>query len=168
MISLALFGLIALAGLALVDSVLGIEQRTGKRLDRLADLQRAMFVMTSDLEQIAAAPLTGSADSIAFSRPVAAAAGVPAAIRYGLAGGTVGRTVTVPGGPSGTQTMLPGVAALRFRYWTAAGGWTDRWPPDPKLAATWPTAVAADITLAPGTPGPGGTLTRIVPLPVHP
>lgn len=168
MIALALFGLIALAGLALVDSVLGIEQRTGRRLDRLADLQRAMFVMTSDLEQIAAGRLTGGGDALAFSRPVAAAGGVPVTVRYALAGGTIGRAVAVPGGPSGTQMLLPGVAALRFRFWTAATGWAGRWPPDPTLADTWPAAVAADITLAPGTPGPGGTLTRIVPLPVHP
>ncbi len=53
MISLGLFALIAVAGLALVDSVIGVDGRTEARLDRVADLQRAMVVVSSDLDQIA-------------------------------------------------------------------------------------------------------------------
>ncbi|WP_226948552.1 PulJ/GspJ family protein, partial [Rhizorhabdus wittichii] len=61
MISLALFGLIALAGLALVDSLMGIRDRTEGRLDRLAEVQRAMYVIDNDLTQISPGPLQGDA-----------------------------------------------------------------------------------------------------------
>lgn len=168
MISLALFGLLAMAGFALVDGVLGIQARTSGRLDRLADIQRAMFVLTSDLEQVGGGPVRGGGASLSFSRPMSAAGGLPVSIRYGLAGGVMGRTVTTPGGgPSGTQMLLPGVAALHFRFWSRADGWTDRWPPTDDRFAEWPAAVEAVMTLPP-SPAPGGALRRVVQLPAHP
>ncbi len=168
MISLALFGLIALAGLALVDGVLRVQAGTAGRLERLADVQRAMFVMTSDLEQIAPGPVAGGGAALSFNRPLAAVGGLPVPIRYGLAGGVFGRAVAVPDAGGGTQAVLDGVASLRFRFWTPDGGWVDRWPPSVERAADRPAAIAADIALMPGGKGVRGTIRRVVSLPARP
>lgn len=167
LISLLLFGLIAVAGLALVDSVLGIEERTGSRLDRLAEVQRAVYVLTLDLEQVANGPVESSGNVLSFNRRAAALGGIPVPVRYALKGDVLGRTV---GGPAGDarQRVLTGVSALRWRFYTPQGGWIDRWPPDPAQAKAWPVAVAAEIRLAGDTPGPTGLLRRVVALPARP
>lgn len=167
MISLALFGLIAMAGLALVDGLLGIQRRTDGRLDRLAEVQRAMYVVDNDLSQVAGGPLRGDAATLSFSRPLAAEGGMPVQVGYQLGAGTLLRSVRGPGLPQGEQRVLQGVGSLRWSYYRAGLGWTDRWPPAPELAGQWPAAVAADIVLAPGGTV-AGSLRRVVPLPAHP
>ena len=103
MIALVLFALISLAGLALVNGVLGVQGRTETRLDRLADLQRTMLVVTSDVEQIAAGDVAGGGDSLRFTRAAPGLGGAPAAVRYALVGDTLVRSVN----PSRTVLMLP-------------------------------------------------------------
>lgn len=167
MISLALFGLIALAGLALVDSLMGIRDRTEGRLDRLAEVQRAMYVIDNDLAQISPGTLEGDSATVSFNRPLAAAGGLPVRIDYQLGAGTLLRGFRGRGLPQGAQRMLQGVSAVRWSYYRPDMGWVDRWPPAPELAKQWPAAVAADIVLAPGGTV-NGSLRRVVPLPVHP
>jgi len=167
MISLALFGLIALAGLALVDSLMGIRDRTEGRLDRLAEVQRAMYVIDNDLSQLSIGRLEGDGAALSFSRPLAAAGGLPVRIRYQLGANTLLRGVRGRGLPQGAQRVLQGVGSIRWSYYRPGMGWVDRWPPAPELADQWPAAVAADMMLAPGGTV-GGSLRRVVPLPVHP
>lgn len=167
MISLALFGLIAMAGLALVDGLLGIQRRTDGRLDRLAEVQRAMYVIDNDLSQAGGGPLQGDAATLRFSRPLAAEGGLPVRIGYQLGAATLLRSISGSGLPQGEQRVLQGVSALRWSYYRPGLGWIDRWPPAPELANQWPTAVAADIRLAPGGTVTGG-LRRVVALPVRP
>jgi general secretion pathway protein J len=166
MISLALFALISLAGITLIDSVLGIQTRTEGRLERLADIQRAMFTLTSDLAQLTSGPVAGMGETISFSRPAAALGGIPVRVSYGLSGGAITRTLDVLAG-GGTQQVLPGVAAVRWRFYQSGQGWVDRWPPSPDLTE-WPLAVEAEIALEPAVPGPAGTLRRVVALPSRP
>jgi len=156
MISLLLFALIAVAGVALVDSVLGVQGRTEERLDRLTAIQRAMLVVTADLEQIAAGDMSGGGADIAFRRAAPAVGGLPMGVRYVLEGGVLVRDA---GG--GGQAVLRGVAGVRWRFWRA-GGWVDRWPQDDGRA--WPGAVELEVTLA---GQPAGTLRRVVVLPVR-
>lgn len=59
-VALALFALATLAGTAMVEAVLRVEEHTAERLTRLADIDRAVLVVTRDLTGIAEAPLTGS------------------------------------------------------------------------------------------------------------
>lgn len=167
MISLALFGLIAMAGLALVDGLLGIQRRTDGRLDRLAEVQRAMYVLDNDLSQVAGGELRGDGAVISFSRPLAAEGGMPVQVGYQLGAGTLLRSIRGPGLPQGEQRVLQGVGSLRWSYFRPGLGWIERWPPSPELARQWPAAVAADIVLAPGGPVTGG-LRRVVALPAHP
>lgn len=167
MISLALFGLIAMAGLALVDGLLGIQRRTEGRLDRLAEVQRAMYVLDNDLSQVAGGELRGDGAVISFSRPLPAEGGMPVLVGYQLGAGTLLRSIRGPGLPQGQQRVLQGVGSLRWSYFRPGLGWIDRWPPAPELAGQWPAAVAADIVLAPGG-AVTGRLRRVVPLPAHP
>ncbi|OAN57245.1 prepilin-type N-terminal cleavage/methylation domain-containing protein [Sphingomonas sp. TDK1] len=160
MISLGLFALIAVAGLALVDGILRVNGRTGARLDRLAALQRTMFVLTSDLDQMASGTIEGRGDRLAFTRSAPGTGGVATPVRYAVAGGVLVRAAPAP------QLLLPGVVSARWRFWD--GGWIDRWPIDGSKEAKerWPRAIALDVQAA----GPGGApvmLRRVVTLPVR-
>lgn len=150
-VALALSALISLAGTALVGTVFDVRQRTAGRLERLADLDRAMVVVGRDFEAIADAPLAGSATRVAFARR--GGDGMPVAIRYLLAGTVLQR---VEGGRR--QAVLDHVAAARWRYYANPGGWQTHWP-----EAAWPLAVSLDLTLA-----PGGVLRRVADLPTRP
>ncbi len=156
MISLGLFALIAVAGLALVDSVIGVDGRTEARLDRVADMQRAMVVISSDLDQIAPGPLGGDAAGVRFQRSAPGVGGPPIGVGYRVVGGQLLRVV---GGRP--QLVLDQVKGARWRYFD--GGWLDRWPPAPDRSLDWPRAVVVELQVA-GTGG--GSLRRIVTLPI--
>lgn len=160
MISLGLFALIAVAGLALVDGILAVEGRTEKRLDQVADVQRAMFVVASDLDQVAFGRITGTPQGVSFSRSTPGFGGPPVGVTYGYAGGALTRS-----GAGVTQQVLAGVSSVRWRYFD--GGWLDAWPPDEARAGTWPRAVSVELALA-APSGTGGTLRRVVTLPAPP
>lgn len=160
MISLGLFALIAVAGLALVDGILRVNGRTEARLDRLAALQRTMFVLTSDLDQVASGAIEGRGDRLSFTRSAPGAGGLATPVRYAVAGGVLVRASPAP------QMLLPGVAMARWRFWD--GEWIDHWPVDnsDEAKARWPRAIALDVQTA----GPGGTLVtlhRVITLPVR-
>jgi general secretion pathway protein J len=159
MISLGLFALIAVAGLALVEGIINVQGRTEKRLDRLADLQRTMFVVSSDVEQIAGGRLSGSGANLSFTRAAPGMGGAAVPLRYGVAGGALVRTI----GPA-PQLVLAGVANARWRFWD--GTWVDRWPVNEQGQDRWPRAVALELQVQ----GPGGTpgsLRRVIALPVR-
>lgn len=158
-VALALFALIALAGVALVNTVLDIQHRTAGRLDRLADLSRAMAVASRDFTEIADAPLAGSATGVGFDRHGGRG---NIGVSYRIAGTVLQR---VQNGQ--TQTVLDGVGEVRWQYYTAPGGWQDHWPATEKQARAWPAAVAVDITLTQG-PGLQGTVRRVIDLPARP
>lgn len=160
MISLGLFALIAVAGLALVDGIISVQGRTEKRLDRLADLQRAMFVVTSDLDQIAPGPISGGRAGISFTRSAPGIGGAAVKLDYAAAGGALVRRV----GPL-PQVVLAGVGQAQWRFWD--GTWVDRWPVREEDEKRWPRAVELRMQAA----GPGGTpatLRRVIVLPVRP
>ena len=167
MISLALFGLIALAGLALVDALMRIQERTEGRLDRLAELQRAMYVVDNDLTQVTMGQIEGDSATLSFNRPLAAEGGIPVRVRYQLGSGTLLRGFRGPGLPVGEQRVLQGVSSLRWTYYAPSLGWIDRWPPSPELKDKWPAAIAVDIALTPGNTV-NGSLRRITVLPGQP
>lgn len=157
MISMGLFALIAVAGVALVDGVLGVQSRTEGRLDRLAELQRSMFVLTSDLDQVARGPIAGGGPALSFVRAAPGLGGAPVPVRYELVDGML---VRVTG--DAPQLLATGVSGVRWRFWD--GAWVDRWPPAQSETPPWPRAVEVELQLrAPG--GSMGTLRRVVALP---
>jgi general secretion pathway protein J len=159
MISLGLFALIAVAGLALVDGIIKVQDRTEGRFDRLADLQRAMFVLSGDLDQIARGTVSGGADKLSFSRAAPAVGGAAVPVHYSIANGNLVRQV----GPI-LQPLLGGITAMRWRFWD--GAWTDRWPLDDKSRERWPGAIEIEMQVA-GPGGVPGTLRRVVTLPAR-
>lgn len=163
-VSLALFALIAMAGLGMVEGLLSIQARTDGRLERLGDIQRAMYLLSADLEQIADAPLVGGVSTVSFRRHAVSLDGRGAPVRLALVGGTLVRRL--PG--VGTQRLLTGVEAIRLRYLSPAGVWQPAWPAIPEQAALRPAAIELEVALAGGQAGAGGLLRRVVALPVRP
>lgn len=157
-VALALFALVAAAGAALVTTVLDAQRHTAGRLDRLADAERAVALVTRDLTEIADAPLVGHATGIAFERH---RAGGATGVAYRLAGGRFERVAA--GRP---QPLLDSVAGVGWRYYASPGGWRDHWPGDAAEAFIWPAAVEVALDLA--GPPPNGRLRRIVDLPARP
>ncbi len=162
MISLGLFALIAVAGLGLVQGILNIQGRTEARLDRLAELQRTMFLLTSDIDQIAQGQIVGDAHELSFTRAAPGAGGEPVIVRYQTTGNTLARA-----GGASSQGALQGVAATRWRFWDPdLGAWIDHWPVDDDHADQWPRAIAVEMQLN-AQAGPGGTLRRVIVLPAR-
>ena len=157
MISLALFALIAVAGLALVDSILGVQGRTAARLDEQGAMSRAQYVLTSDIDQIARGRIVSNGHELIFTRAAPGLGGVPVEIRWIRAGDTLVRTVG--GAP---QTVLAGVSGLDARF-LDRGTWRQGWPPSVDRGEDWPRAVEMTVGL-----GPRGTLRRVVALPARP
>ncbi len=159
-ISMGLFALIAVAGLGLLDSVLNVQGRTDARLSRLSDLQRAMFVVQSDLDQISRGAVSGGGNGIAFTRIAGGMGGPPVPVRYDAAQGALVRSAPQP------QLLLQGVAEAKWRF-RDGGRWVDRWPVSEERKDEWPRAVSVEMQVG-GVPGPEGALRRVVVLPDQP
>ena len=181
MIALALFALIAVAGFTLLDSVLRTQAATDDRLGRMAQVQRAMLVVSTDLDQITGA-LAGGAGTLTLQKDDLAGARV--VVRYDLSGGTMTRTVSGPTGER-VQVLITGVSDARWSFHRRRGDWLDAWPeitapglvqaqgagivvgaaetmaPDAGV-----TAVALDLTLDGFDGRPGATLRRVASIPL--
>jgi general secretion pathway protein J len=158
MISLGLFALIAVAGLAMVDGILKVQGRTEKRLDRLADLQRAMFVVASDIDQISVGRVDGGGEKLNFTRAAPGFGGPAVPLQYSVANGNL-----VRGSGAMVQTVVGGVADVRWRFFDGTA-WGPRWPMREEDKDKWPRAIEIDLQAI----GPGGTpgaLRRVVTLP---
>jgi general secretion pathway protein J len=155
-VALALFALISLAGVSLVESVLGVQQRTDGRLERLADLQRAMYVVTADFEQLTAGPDRNGAN-VSLTRNGANGA---RAISYALVDGGLRRAIDGRG-----RVLVAGVDRIDWRFHKAGRGWSDQ--PATREDAARPDAVEMTIRLTPRSGATGGTIRRIVALPAE-
>lgn len=165
LVSLALFALIGIAGFAVLDGVLRVQARTEGRLDRLADLQRALHLMTSDLEQAAGPLKLDGADGLTVARFDARSLSGRVGVGYALRDGALVRTLADDfGGVRARQPLLGDVAGLSWSVYAPGAGWIDRWPPETGKAAPLPRAVRAKLTLAPGR-GLAGEVERVVLLP---
>jgi general secretion pathway protein J len=157
-ISMGLFALIAVAGLALVDGIIKVQGRTEKRMDRLADLQRALFVVSSDIDQISRGRVSGGGEKLNFTRAAPGFGGPAIDLQYSVANGNL-----VRGSGALVQTVVAGVSDVRWRFFDGAA-WADRWPVKDEDKDRWPRAVAIEFQAI----GPGGTpgaLRRVVTLP---
>jgi len=163
LVAMALFALIGLAGFGVVDGVLRVQSRTETRLDALAAMQRAMVLLTLDIEQVADGALAWDEEGLALRRRVAGADDVT--VRYGVADDAFTRRVIDPfGTPGADQRLLEDVGAVSWRFFTRAGGWVEAWPPEGDEEAV-PAAIEAVLQLSPATPGGGGDLRRVAVLP---
>lgn len=165
--ALGLFSLIALAGFALLRAVLDAQVRTESRLERLSEIQRALFVVANDLDQVSG-PIQGGADGLTFQKTDPS--GRPFMVSYATAGGTLTRTVAGGAGQR-TQALLTEVSQARWSYRLTGLGWAPvALPPPPPTegepAVVVPTvrAVAVDLTLT-APDGRVAEVRRVVAIP---
>jgi len=159
MISLGLFALIAVAGLAMVQGILGVQGRTEKRLDRLAELQRTMFVIGSDIDQIAHGRVEGDSEKgLTFTRAGPGIGGAPVQVHYAVVEGVL---VRLAGGTP--QQLLAGISQAQYRFFD--GSWTAKWPRNDETADKWPRAIEIRMQVKTPGGGPSGTLRRVITLP---
>ena len=166
-ISLALFALISLAGLALIDSVMRVEERTSGRLERLGQLQRTMFLLTRDLEQVSLGTLEQVNGGVRFQRNPASLEEVGRPISYTFGGDALLRSTGTEGAAAVPQLVLSGVSSVSWRFFFRGRGWQDRILVDERGAPEQPAAVAVDILLG-DSAAPTGSLRRVVELPTPP
>lgn len=163
MVAVAVFAVIGLAGFTILDGILRAREVTEGRLERLARMQRVMYLLSSDLEQTAPGPLVAGGTAITFRRHAAGEGGGDLPVRYDLEGDTLRRSV----GGAPPQRLLSQVASVRWTVLSREGAWSA--PPLPSdAAAPRPRAVAVDIELAADAEPPTGTLRRVVELPAAP
>lgn len=170
LVALALFAAIGLAGFTVLDVVLAARERTEGRMERLAEIERALTLASRDLAQRAPGPLTAGAEGVAFRSRGAAG---PAAIRWSLEDGTLWRRIAPGGGAVGEieQRVLEDVTALRWRFLDAERAWHEAWPPEGEPTGGAPTQLrAVEVEIAPGGPAtsPGATASRLVEMPRTP
>lgn len=160
-VALGLFALIGMAGVALVDAVIGVQDRTRTRLDRIAEIRRANYIIGLDLDQIEPGAFAGSAGALQFRRHGFLGVQAVGQVRYTVAAGTLQRRVD--NGPA--QRLLSGVSRARWRYHAAGRGWIDAWAAPSPSPTRLPDGVAIDVRLNGDDKGPSGTFRRIVVLP---
>ena len=68
LVALALFAVIAAAGFAVLGEVIQIQTATEGRLDRLAGIQRSMYVLTQDFLQATGGSLAAGNGAVSFRR----------------------------------------------------------------------------------------------------
>lgn len=164
LVVVALFALIGMAGFAVVDGIVGVQRRTEGRLERLADLQRAMHIITADLEQ--AEPLSLRFDGTMLSlQRSAGGQGEPTTIAFMLREGILYRMIGTGGGQG--QRLVPDARSVSWSALYPGTGWQALLPgpADPKR---YPRAVALELTLADGEAA-DQMVRRVValPRPVH-
>lgn len=156
-VALAIFALISLAGVSLVESMLGVQRGTNGRLDRLADLQRAMYVVTADFEQLADGP-TRNGTTVTLVRN---GSNGPRTVAYSLADGGLRRTLDNHG-----RVLIAGVERIDWRFHKPKRGWLEQ--PTARDDATRPDAVELTVQMATREGRAAMTVRRLVDLPGNP
>lgn len=156
LVSLLLFALISLAGVGLVETVIRVQERTEGRGERLAEIQRARFLLAADLEQIVAGPVMEE-ETFTFLRGSAAG---PYRVAYRFADGTLFREAGTVAAP-----MLSGLSQFSLRY-LKADGWTTQLATEEDPSR--PRAVELGFALQARPGQAAGRLRQIVELPQEP
>lgn len=156
LVSLALFALISLAGVRLVETIVGVQQRSAGRAERLGEVQRAIYLVTADFEQLTAGP-ERDGDRVRFTRG-SGEGGYD--VSYRFAGQALHRIA------SGTdRAVLTSLSASNWRF-LKDGAWTDQ--PVTRERKDRPRAIELTIELQPGPGRMAGTLRRVIELPRQP
>jgi general secretion pathway protein J len=163
LVALVLFALIAVAGFTVLDQVVRVQDGTQGRLDRLAQMQRSMHILTQDLMFASGSSLSSADGAVSFRR---SAADGEMSVRYDVEDATLVRSVSgALGARPARQPLLTGVRAFGWSFLDANRQWNARWPAAPNGPKGNPAAVALDLALA--GPGLSGELRRVAILPAE-
>ena len=155
-VALALFALISLAAFGLVETVLSVQRRTDLRLDRIAELDRAIYLIGADFTALRDGPYLYQG-AVGLRRN---AAGGQALIGYVLLDRTLMRTHGLDPRP-----LITGVRAIAWRF-HRPDGWQS--VPNRPQEQGRPDAIEVTLALDPEDGIPGGTLRRVILLPALP
>lgn len=165
LVALAIFAVIGVAGMSILDTVVRVNRGTEGRLERLAEIDRALLVVSRDMLQMAPGAVSLDEDRLTFRR---AGAEAPTELRLALEDGALTRGF--PGTGDGVvQRLLDGVAGVDWRLMAQTRDWRDTWPEpgrDP-AAGPPPAPVAAELTLrlTPEGTSEGDEIVRLFVLP---
>lgn len=126
LVSLAIFAVIGVAGLAVLNTIARTGERTDGRLERLAEVDRAFLVIRRDLAQITPANTMLDAGVLSFRR-MADGAGID--VSFVLENTTLLRRIQMPAGPEVEQQILSGVASMEWKLLDGSKRWHNGWPP---------------------------------------
>ena len=156
LVSLAIFSIIGVAGYAMLDLVARSERLTEGRLQRLGQMQRAMYLINLDFHLAEDRSLITDGSGVSLRRAAPYAAGGEVTLSYALTdAGLSRRMMDGKGNILADQSLLPNVTALDWQFLAAGPDWSATWPPqgEAALAGTRPEnprAVALTLTLADG------------------
>lgn len=156
MVALLLFALISLAGVSLVETVIGVQHRTSARALRLAQIQRAMVLIDADFESLSAGPRLDDG-SVSLVRDGSQG---PHAIAYRLEGTALHRVLD-----GQDRVIIDGLATFGMRFYKSGQGWSDV-PMTPDDASR-PLGIELTAVLSPQPGAMAGPLRRVIALPAE-
>lgn len=163
LVSLAIFAVIGIAGYAMLDLVARTDRLTEGRLQRLGQMQRAMYLMDMDFHLAEQGSLTTDGTTVAVRRAAPGAADGEVTLRYALTGQGLQRQMADgQGSVLAEQDLLPGVTGITWQF--LGTDWLETWPPEAVVEGTRhnPRAVQVTLTLADGR-----ALRRVAVLPAE-
>lgn len=160
LVSLAIFAIIGVAGLAVLNTVSRTGERTDGRLDRLADIDRTFLILRRDLMQMDAASATLDAGVLRFLRPLKDGS---VAVTYLSADGVLVRRIEGASSGDVDQRLLDDVSTALWQLMDGTGRWHAVWPPvagdDPQRPHA--AELSLDLSLEGGQVG---SIVRLFPL----
>lgn len=162
LVSLAIFAIIGVAGLAILNTVALTGERTEGRLERLAEIDRAFLIVRRDLAQIAPVNVMLDADGLAFRRTARSS---NIAVTLLVKDMTFTRQVGEAATTAVDQKLLSGTSSARWRLLDGSRVWHRVWPPAGGAAEARPHAAELTIEVTGELSGETAVLTRLFPLP---
>ncbi len=126
MVSLAIFAVIGIAGLSMLNTVARTGERTEGRLERLTEMDRAFLILGHDLAQITPAGMKLDTGTLAFQR-----AGADRALDMEILmqDDAMVRRIDMPTTASVDQIILANIDRLEWRLMAPTKRWHADWPP---------------------------------------
>lgn len=162
LVSLAIFAVIGIAGLAVLNTVARTGERTEGRLERLAEIDRTFLIIRRDLAQIMSPTVNLDAQNLAFQRMYEDKS---LKLAYHFKNTVLVRQIDVSAAQPVQQQLLTGISSAEWRLMDRGRQWHTVWPPTNQESKSAP--IAAELTLnisRPDIPTPQ-SVTRLIVLP---
>ena len=163
LVSLAIFAVIGAAGLTVLNTMARTSEASEGRLERLAEIDRALLVIRRDLLQLLPQPVTLTEDGLRHNRALGDSDAI--GVAYRLEAGTLVRRVERATQDPVDQSLLEGVVSARWRLLDGARAWHGDWPPAGQEAGVPPFAAELALEVTQPRVADPQVLTRLVVLP---